>query len=207
MWCFVAISCVLGLVLLAQILGPVVAWMRRNKMEAMLVAPLVVGIVFYGGSKGFVTYPYTDAEQRYLYDAGSYVETNHAHIAFTAILIPSDATIYAYSRPSTSTNDEEWVERMVASLAELATPSNVYVREIYFEGAEDAEVQVFTDYTFGPAAHTNGVAVVMWRQSTTNRAAMVRTGIWIDGQKCAPDAGLTNGPTLNVQSTRTIQEE
>lgn len=199
-----------GISVMAVFLTPVIEWIKKHKFNAVLVAPFVVGIILYGGSKGRVSYPYTDIEQRYLYDAGSYVTNGYVHVAFTALLLPSDATIYVYSRPNNSTNDLDWTERMVAPLYELAGESNVYERDIYFEGAEDSEVQVFTDFTKGPTAHTNGVAVVMWQKpfdGSTNRAAMVRTGIWIEGVRFAPDAGLTNGLPQRTLGTITIELE
>ena len=190
------LALLVGICIAAVYLAPIVRWIRKHKGEAALVAPLVVGIVMYGGSKGIVRFPYTDVEKRYLFDAGSYVTNGYAHVAFSALILPQSATIYAYSRPYGSTNDAEWVERMMVSLAELATPSNIYTRDIYYEGAEDSEMMVFTDYTPSPVAHTNGVAVVFWQRPSineTNKAAMVRTGLWIDGRQFAPDPKLTNG--------------
>ena len=207
--CLVAIAVAVGAAIAAVYLAPIVRWIRRHKGEAALVAPLVVGLVFYGGSKGYVTFPFTDIERRYLFDAGSYVTNDYVHVAFTALMLPPTATIYAYSRPHGSTNDAEFVERMVASLVELSTPSNVYERDIYFEGAEDSDVMVFTDYTPGPVAHTNGVAVVFWQKpsiNATNRAAMVRTGLWIDGKRYAPDPTLTNG-VYALPLSATLQQE
>ena len=203
------IAIAVGVAIAAAYLTPLVRWLRRHKGEAALVVPLIVGLVYYGGSKGKVKFPYTDIERRYLFDAGSYVTNGFVHISFTALILPQTATIYAYSRPHDSTNDLEWVERMVASLAELATPSNVYARDVYFEGAEDSDVMVFTDYTPGPVAHTNGVAVVFWQKPSineTNRAAMVRTGIWIDGRQYAPDPALTNG-VYALPLSATLQQE
>lgn len=204
------IALAVGVAVVAVYLAPIVRWTKRHKVDALMVAPFVIGLIFYGGSKGVVGFPYTDVEQRYLYDAGSYVTNGYAHISFTALMLPQTATIYAYSRPYGSTNDNEWVQRMVAELSELATQSNVYERDVYFEGAEDSEVQVFTDYRTGPIAHTNGVAVVMWQKpfdGSTNRAAMVRTGIWIEGMRYAPDAGLTNGLPQRSLGTFTTSQE
>ena len=204
------IALAVGIAVAAVYIAPVIRWMKRHKVDAALIAPFVVGIILYGGSKGTVSYPYTDVEQRYLYDAGSYVTNGYVHVAFTALLLPQTAMIYAYSRPYGSTNDLEWTERMAEPLSELATQSNVYGRDVYFEGAEDSEVQVFTDYRTGPTVHTNGVAVVMWQKpfdGSTNRAAMVRTGIWIEGMRFAPDAGLTNGLPQRTLGTIMIQED
>lgn len=199
-----------GIAVAAVYIAPVIRWIKKHKADAVLVAPFVLGIILYGGSKGTVSYPYTDVEQRYLYDAGSYVTNGYVHIAFTALLLPPTATIYAYSRPHGSTNDLEWAERMIAGLGEMTKTGNVYERDVYFEGAEDSDVQVFTDYQVGPAVHTNGVAVVMWKKSGNRpreKAAMVRTGIWIEGVRYAPDAGLTNGLPRRTLGTIMTQED
>ena len=204
------IALAVGIAVAAVYIAPVIRWMKRHKVDAALIAPFVLGIILYGGSKGTVSYPYTDVEQRYLYDAGSYVTNGYVHIAFTALLLPPTATIYAYSRPHGSTNDLEWAERMIAGLGEITKTGNVYERDVYFEGAEDSDVQVFTDYLTGPTVHTNGVAVVMWQKpfdGSTNRAAMVRTGIWIEGVRYAPDAGLTNSLPQRTLGTIMIHED
>ena len=60
LWAFVAIAAISALVCVAVMFAPIVGWMRRRKLEALIVAPLVVGIILYGGSKGFISYPQTN---------------------------------------------------------------------------------------------------------------------------------------------------
>lgn len=162
----------------------------------------------YGGAKhGSVSFPYTDPERRYLYDAGSYVTNGYAHVAFRTLLVPQSATIYAFSRPTGSTNDADWVQRMADQLAALAVTDGVYIRDIYFEGALTNDVQVFTDWTPGPVAHTNGTAEIQWHLGSINpsSAGVVpwRTGIYIDGERVAPAPAMTNGlpATFSLQLT------
>lgn len=172
----------------------------------------VVLATLYGGTKhGSVSFPYTDPERRYLYDAGSYVTNGYAHVAFRTLLVPQSATIYAYSRPVGSTNDAEWVERMAEQLSAISVSDGIHLRDIYFEGAETNNLQVFTDWTPGPAAHTNGVAEIQWRKGFLDPASAAaipwRTGIYVEGKRVAPDPAMTNGITTVVNLLSTPQQE
>jgi len=198
----VTVAAASGVCVLAVFLTPVVRWVKRHCIDALLVAPFVVCLVYVGATKhgnGSVSFPYTDPERRYLYDAGSYVTNDYAHIAFRKLLVPQSATIYAYSRPVGSTNDADWVQRMADPLAALYVVDGVYLRDIYFEGALTNDVQVFTDWTPGPAAHTNGIAEIQWRKGflDPSNAAVVpwRTGIYIEGIRVAPSPAITNDTT------------
>lgn len=162
----------------------------------------------YGGAKhGSVSFPYTDPERRYLYDAGSYVTNGYAHVAFRTLIVPQSATIYAYSRPAGSTNDTEWTERMSDLLSDLSVSDGVYSSDVYFEGAETNDLQVFTDWTPGPAAHTNGVAEIQWRKGYLDPASAAavpwRTGIYVEGRRVAPAPAITNvlPATFSLQLT------
>lgn len=210
----VSVAAASGVCVLAVFLTPVVRWVKRHCIDALLVAPFVVCLVYVGATKhGSVSFPYTDPERRYLYDAGSYVTNDYAHVAFRTLLVPTTATIYAYSRPGGSTNDADWVQRMADPLAALSVADGVYSRDIYFEGAETNDVQVFTDWTPGPAAHTNGIAEIQWRKGFLDPASAAaipwRTGIYVEGKRVAPDPAMTNGlpASSSLQLTPNTQNE
>jgi hypothetical protein len=67
-------------------------------------------------------------------------------------------------------------------------------RDFEFEGAQTNEFMFFTTWTPGPAAHTNGVAVVYWRKKpeAINIAAPFRTGIYSNDVRVAPSPVVTN---------------
>ena len=208
----VSVAAASGVCVLAVFLAPVVRWVKRHCIDAILVAPFVVCLVYVGATKhGSVSFPYTDPERRYLYDAGSYVTNGFVHVAFRTLLVPQSAIIYAYSRPNGSTNDAEWVERMADQLWSFSMTEGVHSRDIYFDGAETNDVQVFTDWTPGPVAHTNGIAEIQWHLGSINpsSAGVVpwRTGIYVDGFRVAPDPAMTNGLPSVINLSSTPQQE
>lgn len=186
---------------------------RLTLNRAVFVLGAALATLYGGAKHGSVAFPYTDPERRYLYDAGSYVTNGYAHIAFRTLLVPQSATIYAYSRAAGSTNDEEWVERMAEALSALYVVDGVYLRDLYFDGAETNDLQVFTDWTPGPAAHTNGIAEIQWRKGflDPSNAATVpwRTGLYIEGIRIAPNPAMTNGlpASLSLQLTPNNQHD
>lgn len=184
------------LALLLRFGAEVFAWCKRHGLEALVVAPFVVCMIYVGATKqttGRVSYPYTDVEMRYLFDAGSYVTNDYVHVAFSkSPVVPDSADFLGYVRPTDSTNDADWVEFLSTTFAEFHSPSNVP-----FAGAISNDFQFFTTYTPGPVVHTNGVAVIMWQKSInggSDRVIPVRTGIYIEGMRVAPSPALTNGP-------------
>ena len=186
------------------------AWCKRHKVDALIVVPFVLFLVWIGATKdGSVTYPYTDVEMRYLYDAGSYVTNGYLHVDFTRLpMVPADADLQGWYRPAGSTNDDDWVQFLDTTFAEFPVPC-----DIAFDGAETNDFQFFTTWTPGPAAHTNGVAEIQWRNGylDPSRAAAVpwRTGIYVDDARVAPSPAMTNGPpaSLSIQLTPNTQNE
>lgn len=178
----------------SRVLLPIVRWIKRHKVDALIVAPFVLCMIFTGSTKhGSVTYPYTDVEMRYLIDAGSYVTNDYVHVAFTkSPVVPDSADFLGFYRPHGSTNDLEWTQFVETTFAEFHSPSN-----IPFAGAISNDFQFFTTYTPGPVVHTNGVAVVNWQQNFERDGrylATIRTGVYTNGFRIAPNPGITNGP-------------
>lgn len=175
------------------------AWDKMRALGIVYVFSLAAALsVRYAGGKwsnGSVTYPYTDVEQRYLFDAGSYVTNDFVHVAFTrSPLLPLSADFLGYVRPCESTNDTDWVCFLSTTFAEFSSPSN-----IPYAGAISNDFQFFTTWTPGPAVHTNGVAVIVWQQVSNDwrRIVPVRTGIYADMERLAPNPAITNGvPTV-----------
>ena len=191
------------LAVLLRLGAAVFAWCKRHGLETLVVAPFVICLVFVGSTKhGSVTYPYTDPEVRYLYDAGSYVTNGYLHVAFTRLpMVPDSADLQGWCRPNASTNDDEWVQFLDTTFAAFPVPA-----DIEFDGAETNDFIFFTTWTPGPAAHTNGVAEIQWRKGylDPSRAAAVpwRTGIYIEVERVAPNPAMTNGiNAVNLLST------
>jgi len=190
----------------SRILLPIVEWIKRHKVDALLVAPFVLCMIWTGATKsitGRVTYPYTDVEMRYLFDAGSYVTNDYVHVAFTrSAVVPDSADFLGYYRPAGSTNDAEWTEFLATTFGEFHSPSNVP-----FSGAITNDFQFFTTYTPGPVVHTNGVAIVNWQQNYERDGrylATIRTGVYTNGVRIAPNPGITNSPAaFLIMSTLT----
>ena len=186
---FVAIS---ALVFLPTIAGMLLFRFRRGlKRPGVLFWLFSVGLIIPGLTKlGSVSYPYTDIEQRYLFDNGSYVTNNFIHINFLrASFVPETAPLYGYFRPVGSTNDADWVKFIDTTFDLFPVP-----RDFEFEGAETNNFMFFTTWTPGPAAHTNGVAVVYWRKKpgAVSIAAPFRTGIYSNDVRVAPSPVVTN---------------
>jgi len=179
------------------------AWDRASGVARGVFLVASAGACLYGGAKhivGHVTYPYTDPEVRYLVDAGSYVTNDYVHVAFTkSLLVPNSADFLGYVRPAGSTNDAEWAQMLETTFAAFSSPSNVpYI------GAISNDFQFFTTWTPGPQAHTNGVAMIVWQQpfvGSTNRIATIRTGIYLNGTRLAPNPLITNSPPIIIQAT------
>lgn len=177
-----------------RVASPIVAWIKAHKLEALFVAPFVLCLVYTGSTKhGSVVFPYTDVETRYLFDAGSYVTNDYVHVEFTrSPVVPDSADFLGYYRPNDSTNDVDWVCFLETTFGEFHSPSN-----IPFAGALTNDFQFFTTYTPGPVVHTNGVAVVNWQQNFAKDGrliATIRTGIYTNAVRIAPNPGITNAP-------------
>jgi len=187
------------------------AWAKRHCLQALFVAPFVLSFAYMGMTKsqtGRVTYPYTDVEQRYLTDAGSYVTNGLVHVSFAkSILVPNTADFQGWYRPVGSTNDEDWVRFINTTFALFTSP-----QDIPFEGAETNDFQFFTTWSPAPTAHTNGVATIIWHQPIENggfkgRLVPWRTGIYLDGQRAHPNPAITNGPPIDVNQLSTLNTQ
>jgi len=178
-------------------------WGRSSRFARYVFLAFVAGATLYGGSKnlGRVSYPYTDPSHHYLFDDGSYVTNDYVHVAFTkSALLPNDADFLGYVRPASSTNDADWAMMLESTIGSFSSPSN-----IPYAGAISNSFQFFTTWTPGPAVHTNGVAVILWQKpfdGSTNRAATIRTGIYLDGIRIAPNPAITNGPSTVFMTTQ-----
>lgn len=175
-------------------------WNRSGRFARYVFLAGVVGATLYGGAKsGRVSYPFTDPETRYLVDAGSYVTNDCVHVSFTrSPLVPAEADLVGYARPAGSTNDAAWVQMLDTTFAAFPVPS-----DIPYPGAQTNDFAFFTTWTPGPVVHTNGVAVILWQRpydGATNRMATIRTGIYLDGRRVAPNPAITNGPSIRLQS-------
>lgn len=149
---------------------------RRGRIEAAFVAALAAGMAYYGGSKGWIDYPRTDADMAYIFDNGSYVSNDVVHVDFTrAVAVPESAGLEGWYRDCASTNDEDWLQWFASTFAEFSVPTN-----IPFANATNYNFQIFTTWTPGPAVHTNGLAVVVWDlvDGSTNTVRMLRTKVY-----------------------------
>lgn len=176
------------------------SWCKRHGLKACIVALFACGVAWHGMTKqttGRVSFPYTDVETRYIFDAGSYVSNDCVHVAFTrSVVVPDSADFLGYVRPCGSTNDSDWVQFLDTTFAAFHSPSNVP-----YAGAQTNDFQFFTTYTPGPVVHTNGVAVVNWQRpfdGSTNRFATIRTGIYVNDRRLAPNPAITNGPPVVI---------
>lgn len=173
---------------------------RITPNRVVFLVGCVLAVLYAGAKHGSVSFPYTDPETRYLYDAGSYVTNGLVHLAFIrSPIVPASAKLYGYARPAGSTNDADWVQMLDTTFARLTPPA-----DIPFAGAETNDFQFFTTWTPGPVAHTNGVAVILWQRAASDdmtRLAPIRTGIYLNARRLAPSPALTNGPPIVIYAT------
>lgn len=146
-------------------------------------------------ARGRVLFPYTDVENRYMFDAGSYVTNDVVHLAYTlSPIVPTTSQLVGYARPVDSTNDLDWVQMFDSTFAASPSP-----QDIPYLGALTNDFQFFTTWTPGPSVHTNGVALVFWQrkwspQREDHLLSPIRTGVYLDGERIAPSPGITNAP-------------
>ena len=178
--------------------------MKKLSTNRLVFLAGVVLATLYGGAKsGRVSYPFTDPELRYLYDAGSYVTNGYVHVDFTRLaIVPASADLQGWYRPAGSTNDAEWAQMLDTTFADFPVP-----QDIAFEGAETNDFQFFTTWTPGPAVHTNGVAEIMWSKGPIDAASATvvpwRTGIYLDAKRVSPDPAVTNSPPMATRQFTT----
>jgi len=168
-------------------------WWDRA-MRYALLAPFVVGMVIYGGSKrASVLFPRTEAGRAYLIDRGSYVTNDYVRIDFERRIVPDDAALVIERREVASTNDLEWAEYLRATFAAFSVPTNLPCAN-----ATNWNWIVYADWTPPPSVHTNGILEVKWGTSRNDAAHRARglavgipaqTGIVLGGDRLAvPDS-------------------
>lgn len=190
----------IGVGLLFAALAPALRQIWRicklDSWSKLLALPFVVMITLHGMTKhqiGHVSYPATDAESRYLIDNGSYVTNNAVHVDFSrSAVVPDSAPFLGWYRPLGMTNDTDWVQFLDTTFAAFPVPS-----DIPFENAISNNFIFATTWTPGPTVHTNGVAIIVWQRQydpalATNIFAMIRTGVYTNGVRVAPNPGITN---------------
>lgn len=184
--CLVALGCIAAARLGASVWRGFTR--RRGTFAALGALALACTILAQkeDGSIGKISYPFTDIEQRYIYDNGSFVSNNTVHVAFTYQVAPASADFLLYAWPRTSTNEDDMVLVYAATLGTVPQPY-----EFQFENAISNRWVGITTWTPGPAVHTNGVAVINWQMphdpAAMNIAAMTRTGVYFNGVKLAPN--------------------
>lgn len=157
-------SCIAAILVIAAGIAAYKGWkMLREKCRGKHPASIAIGAFFtmvaivVGGTKPTVSFPYTDIEKRYFIDAGSTVEADHIHLAFTAVGIPMSADFLGYYRSVDSTDDADWTQFLAGTVGAYITPC-----DIPFPNAKQYAYQFFSTYTAGPTVHTNGVLNVKW---------------------------------------------
>ena len=178
------VAAAIGLAALLLVMSAVLVW-RGLRRVGLVFALIAAGFLHSAGTKPDVTtrpvyFPYTDAEQRYLYDAGSVVSNDSVHVNFTAsVVLPSSAPIYLDY--SDGTNTASWTTYTNATLATFPRPL-----DFEFSNAISNVWMCYTTWTPGPSVHTNGVAQIMWQLPTsgaTDVCAMLNTAIYTNQTK------------------------
>lgn len=194
--------------------------MRRWASNALLLV-FIVGMVGVGSTKNAgitsrVKYLYTDVEQRYLFDNGSYVTNDYIHIDFTRLVVPNTADFIIDYYPISITNQDEIADNcqnlVTTTFGEFPTPC-----DIAFESATNFHFICYTTWTPGPSVQTNGVFHLMWQQpiekSINDRHypfVPYRTGIYLDDEKISPpmiEVDLDEGADLPERLNEETEDE
>ena len=183
------VACMIGLaaigmaVALHRLLAPMAALalkaVRASVWRAAFLAVFACAFIFYGATKGTISFPYTDFEKRYLVDNGSYVTNDFIHVNFTRLLAPSSADLHIDFRQWQSTNDDEWVSLVDTTFADFQLP-----QDIQFPNATNFNFAVYTTWTPGAAVQTNGVWHSYWGLDRKLHFHMipVRTAVRVDDE-------------------------
>lgn len=183
------VACMMGLaaiglaVALHRLLSPLAALalkaVRASVWRAAFLAVFACAFIFYGATKGTISFPYTDFEKRYLVDNGSYVTNDFIHVNFTRLLAPSSADLHIDFRQWQSTNDAEWVSLVDTTFADFQLP-----QDIQFPNATNFNFAVYTTWTPGAAVQTNGVWHSYWGLDRKLHFHMipVRTAVRVDDE-------------------------
>ena len=157
-------------------LASVSAW------RTFFFAVFIGSFVYYGATKGTISYPYTDFEKRYIVDDGSYVSNDFIHVSFHRIIAPSTADLHIDYRQWQSTNDEDWVSLVDTTFADFSVP-----QDISFINATNYNFAVYTTWTPGAAVQTNGVWHSYWGLDKKLHMHYIplRTAVRVDGETIA----------------------
>lgn len=169
----------LWLVGLALIYG----W-RQLRREGIMFMLIAAAFLYAAGTKPDtptrpISFPFTDPEQRYLFDAGSIVSNDTVHLNFNAsVVLPSSAMIYLDYIPT----GESAITYTNATLATFPRPL-----DFTFPNAVSNTWFCYTTWTPGPSVQTNGIAQIMWQlpsiDPATNICAMLNTAIYTNQTK------------------------
>lgn len=183
------VACMMGLaaiglaVALRRLLAPLAALalkaVRAGVWRAAFLVAFACAFIYYGATKGTISFPYTDFEKRYLVDNGSYVTNDFIHVNFTRLLAPSSADLHIDFRQWQSTNDAEWVSLVDTTFADFQLP-----QDIQFQNATNFNFAVYTTWTPGAAVQTNGVWHSYWGLDRKLHFHMipVRTAVRVDDE-------------------------
>lgn len=213
-YALLAVAVVLSAVCLIMAIWPhlISAWEKLGCTRARVLFLLAVtGAVQYGGSKhiiGRVEFPFTDVEQRYVHDMGSYVTNDLVHIEYTRVVAPATAPLFVDFREISSTNDADWVNLITTTFADFPSPQDLEI-----PNATNYNFVVYTTWTPGAAVLTNGVWHAYWGLDRKSGLHLipVRTCVREDGEVLAtPKSRWDNGwpITINFEesSTNTTEE-
>ena len=160
----------------------------HGKIFSLFAVATLVSMGLKPVRNGYVRFPFTEVNKQYIFDNGSYVTNDFVHVDFIkAAFVPQSAPLYCSYRSTASTNDADFVELFRTTFADFSVP-----QDIPFKGAETNDFYFYTTWTPGPVAHTNGIAVVYWRQINRDIAAPIKTGIYTNAVRLAPSPAMTN---------------
>ncbi len=163
----------------------IAAFIRRVPRGRRLPMAVLAGAcIAYGGTK--IRFPRSNPYYELIRDAGSEATADGLVIRYVRHrLLPDAADFQVWTRPLGSTNDSDYVERVVSTVG--ACPSPFYLE---LPGAPDMETVVFTTWAPGPFVHTNGTLVVKWRGTNTADGAVLAvplgTSVTEGGARLAP---------------------
>lgn len=192
------------------------AWEGSRRFSKHVFLAGVALSALYGGSKhihpcGKVEYPFTDIENRYLTDRGSFVTNDFVRIDFSRIIAPSDAPLFIDIRRLDQTNDVDWVNWITTTFDAFDVP-----QDIPFPAASNYNFCVYTTWVPPPAVHTNGVVNIFWQKDIAGRGFVVpmRTVIYVNNDKIIPREissntvnRVFNPSRLDVEGSAEQQEE
>jgi hypothetical protein len=213
--CAVCAGSVVAAVVAYDLFGPLLRafsrlW-RRSRVECVAAAAVLGFVVAWGGSKGTISFPRTNAEYELLKDAGSFIltagETNEvvttgytndlvAAIFTTHPLVPDTADVQMWRRQVASTNDADWA-LVGSTTVDQTFLGNATVFSTTFPAytATNWDWVVFTTWQPAPAVQTNGVLHVNWAASPEEqgadalRATPKLSASEVDGVRLWPFAG------------------